>query len=306
MTRVCLPGTVRAPCSSLASALYRMSLTSVDLPEPDTPVTAMKQPSGNATSTSRRLCSLAPLTTISRPWTACAGVAGTGIDSPAGQVRAGQRLLAGQQVCHRPGDDDLAAVLARAGADVDHPVGGADGVLVVLDHDQRVAQVAQPQQRLEQPVVVPLVQPDGRLVQHVQHADQPGADLGGQPDPLRLAAGQRRRGAVQRQVVQADVEQEAQPGVDLLEDPRRRSACPGRTARAPSSSLASSPIGSAQKSAIDRPSTVTASDTGLSRVPWQVGQGTSRMYPANRSRLESLSASECRRSMYGITPSKLV
>ena len=51
---------------------------------------------------------------------------------------------------------------------------------------------------------------------------------------------------------------------------------------------------------------MTASETGLSRAPWQDGQGTSRMNPANRSRLESLSASECRRSMYGIAPSKLV
>jgi len=81
VTRVCLPGTVRAPCSSFASALYRMSLTSVDLPDPDTPVTAMKQPSGNVTSTSRRLCSLAPLTVISRPRIRFLRVAGSGIDS---------------------------------------------------------------------------------------------------------------------------------------------------------------------------------------------------------------------------------
>ena len=67
-----------------------------------------------------------------------------------------------------------------------------DRVLVVLDHDQRVAGVAEPDQRLEQPVVVALVQPDRRLVEDVEHADQAGADLGGQPDPLGLAAGQRR------------------------------------------------------------------------------------------------------------------
>ena len=114
---------------------------------------------------------------------------------------------------------DLAAVLARARADVDDPVGGADGVLVVLDHDQGVAEVAQPQQGVEQPVVVALVQADRRLVQHVEHPDQAGADLGGQPDALRLAAGEGAGRPVQRQVVQADVDQEPQPGVDLLEDP---------------------------------------------------------------------------------------
>jgi hypothetical protein len=46
-------------------------------------------------------------------------------------------------------------------------------------------------QRPEQPVVVALVQADRRFVEHVHHAGQPGADLRGEPDPLRLAAGQR-------------------------------------------------------------------------------------------------------------------
>ncbi len=61
-------------------------------------------------------------------------------------------------------------------------------------------------------------------------------------------------------------------------------------------SLAISPMGSAQMSAIDRSSMVTASEIGFSRLPRHAGHGTSRMYPANFSRLESLSASECRRS----------
>jgi hypothetical protein len=110
-------------------------------------------------------------------------------------------------------------VLPRARADVDDPVGVLDGVLVVLDDDQRVAEVAQPLERLDQPAVVALVQPDRRLVEDVEHADQPRADLRRQPDPLRLAAGERARRAVEREVVEADVEQEAQPRVDLLEHP---------------------------------------------------------------------------------------
>ena len=111
-----------------------------------------------------------------------------------------------------PECDDLAAVLAGARADVDDPVGGPDGVLVVLDDDQGVAEVAQPDQRLDQPVVVALVQADRRLVEDVEHADQAGADLGGQPDALRLAAGQRARRPVEGEVVEADVEQEAAAG----------------------------------------------------------------------------------------------
>ena len=50
-------------------------------------------------------------------------------------------------------------------------------------------------------------------------------------------------------------------------------------------------------SAMLLPPRVTAIETGLSRLPWQAGQGTSRMKPSKRSRLVSDSASRCRRSM---------
>ena len=52
---------------------------------------------------------------------------------------------------------DLAPVDAGAGAEIDHVIGGADRVLVMLDHDHRVAEIAQALQRFEQPVVVALV-----------------------------------------------------------------------------------------------------------------------------------------------------
>jgi hypothetical protein len=79
---------------------------------------------------------------------------------------------------------------AGAGADVDDVVGAADGVLVVFDDEHGVAHVAQVLQRLQQAVVVALVQADRGLVEHVHDAGQPGADLRGQADALRLAAGQ--------------------------------------------------------------------------------------------------------------------
>jgi hypothetical protein len=41
---------------------------------------------------------------------------------------------------------------------------------------------------LDQAGVVALVEPDRRLVEDVEDADEAGSDLGGQPDPLRLAA----------------------------------------------------------------------------------------------------------------------
>ena len=104
---------------------------------------------------------------------------------------------------------------ARTGADVDDVVGAADGVLVVLDDDHGVADVAQLLERLQQAVVVALVQADRRLVEDVHDAGEAGADLRGQPDALRLAAGERFGRAVERQVVEADVDQELQATGDF-------------------------------------------------------------------------------------------
>ena len=88
-------------------------------------------------------------------------------------------------------------------------IGGPHRVFVVLDDDDGVAQVAQLRERVEQPVVVARVQADRRLVENVEHADQAAADLAGQANALRFAAGERRGRAVERQIIEPDVEQES-------------------------------------------------------------------------------------------------
>ena len=135
----------------------------------------------------------------------------------AGQIFAGPGIWRRDQIVDLALGDDVAAVDAGAGADVDHFVGGADGVLVVLDHDHGVAEVAQPAQRFQKPRVVALVQADRRLVEHVEHAGQAGADLRGEPDALALAAGQRARGAGEGEIFEPDVDQKFQPLADFLE-----------------------------------------------------------------------------------------
>ena len=107
---------------------------------------------------------------------------------------------------------------ARARTNIYNKIGGAHGVLVVLDNDQGVAQVPQVLQRAQQLVVVPLVQADGGFVQNIQHAHQGRTDLGSQPDPLALAAGKGSRRAGQGQIAQSHIRQELQAGLDLLDD----------------------------------------------------------------------------------------
>ena len=148
------------------------------------------------------------------------------------QIMTGDRPVDRAQVIDAPLGDDFTAVHAGAGTDIDDVVGAADGVLVMLDDDHRIAEIAQVGQRFQQPLVVTLMQADRRFVEHIHHAHQPGADLAGQPDALRLAAGQGLGTAIQGQVVQADVDQKAQPVVDLLDDLGRRSCPACRAVRA--------------------------------------------------------------------------
>jgi hypothetical protein len=69
-----------------------------------------------------------------------------------------------------PLEDHLAAMLAGARPEVDDPVRRPDGLLVMLDDDDGVAEIAEPPERREQLAVVALVQTDRRLVEHVEHA----------------------------------------------------------------------------------------------------------------------------------------
>ena len=112
----------------------------------------------------------------------------------------------------------MPAVLAGAGPHIDHVIGGENRVRVVLDYDDAVAEIPQVLQRREQPVVIALMQTDRRLVEDVHHAGEARADLRRKPDALRLAARERLRRTVQRQVIEPDIVQELQPADDLLDD----------------------------------------------------------------------------------------
>ena len=138
-----------------------------------------------------------------------------------GEEAAGHRIGVRRELGRAAFGDQPAAALAGAGADVDDVVGAPDRLLVVLDDDQRVALVAQVLQRVEQHLVVARVQADGRLVEHVADALQVAAELRREADALRLAARERRRGAVERQVAEADLLEELEPALDLADDVAR-------------------------------------------------------------------------------------
>src|ERR1019366_9298250 len=113
--------------------------------------------------------------------------------------------------------DDLTAVHAGARTHVDDVVGREDGLAIVLDDDDGVAEVTKTRLRLDEARVVARVQADARLVEHVEHADQGRPDLRREPDALPFARRERLRAAIEREVVEPDVDEEPEARRDRLQ-----------------------------------------------------------------------------------------
>src|SRR5207302_7666127 len=149
------------------------------------------------------------------------------LDAPlAREILPGDRGRARGDLARRALRHEVPAVGAGAGSQVDDVIRLTDRLLVVLDHDHRVAEVAELLERCEQPAVVALVQPDRGLVQDVHDPGEPRPYLAREPDALRFPAGERLGVAIERQVVEAHVGKEAQPLDDAPDDPRGHLATP--------------------------------------------------------------------------------
>ena len=111
---------------------------------------------------------------------------------------------------------------AGARAEVDDVVGDRDRLRLVLDDQHRVALVAQLQQQLVHPLDVVRVQPDRRLVEDVGDVGQRGAELADHLGALRLAARERARRPVEREVAQPDLDERVEGVPQRLEQRRHR------------------------------------------------------------------------------------
>ncbi|MNS47500.1 hypothetical protein D3C72_800340 [compost metagenome] len=134
------------------------------------------------------------------------------------EVFTGQGIRVRHDFRRRALSHDLPTMHTSPRADIHNVIGQTNRVFVVFDHDHSVANITQVLERAEQAVVITLVQTNGRFVKDVQNTDETGADLAGQTNTLCFATGQRVGTAVQRQVVETDVDEELQTLANLLED----------------------------------------------------------------------------------------
>ena len=188
-------------------------LTRLDFPEPDTPVTVVKTPSGKAASSPCRLLRVTPARRsqpFGRAWRPARRRRVTE------QVTPRLRCLDPLEPRGRPAVEDRPTLLTRAGAHVDDPVGVPHHVQVVLDDEQGVARGLQPVERRQERRGVDRMQPGRRLVQHVHDAEQVRAHLRGEPKPLQFTRRQRGRAALERQIAEPEVEEDRETRLDVL------------------------------------------------------------------------------------------
>ena len=110
---------------------------------------------------------------------------------------------------------DLAAAVARTGTHVEYAIGRQHDLRIMLDDDEAVAGIAQALHDADHALHVARVQADGGFIEDEQRVHQRGAQRRGEVDALYFAAGERTALAVEREVAQAHLAQEAQTRTDF-------------------------------------------------------------------------------------------
>ncbi len=169
---------------------------SVDLPEPETPVIRIKVPSGNVNVD---VLQIVGMRAEDRKRGAIRRTAFGGNRNvrASGEILASERARIRGDFSGRADGHEFAASLACAGAEIHDVIGAAYRFFIVLDDEDRIAEIAQSFERAQQAAIVARVQADRRFIEHVQHAAQSRANLRREADALRFTARERGGGAIE-------------------------------------------------------------------------------------------------------------
>src|SRR5262249_45986843 len=125
----------------------------------------------------------------------------------AGKILASERFSACGDLVRLALRDEVATSVAGAGAKVHNKIRAANRILIMIDDQYRIAQIAQTFERTEQAFVVACVEADAGLIEHIKNTAQPRADLRGEANALRFAARKGRGGAIEAQIAEPNSEQ---------------------------------------------------------------------------------------------------
>ena len=87
-----------------------------------------------------------------------------------GKILTRERILSLEDSLWLALVDNFPTVFAGAWPNINQPIGLPNGVFIMFDHDERVADIAQTLESLNQSMVISLVQANGRLIKNVKHA----------------------------------------------------------------------------------------------------------------------------------------
>ena len=113
---------------------------------------------------------------------------------------------------------DLSSLSSVAGPQVDDLVGRFHHHRLMLNHNNRVAQIPESLEDCDQSCRVPRMEPHARLVQDVERVDQSSPQTRREVHPLGLPSGQRAGRTIQRQIPQPHFVQVTQSRLGLPQD----------------------------------------------------------------------------------------
>ena len=109
-----------------------------------------------------------------------------------------------------------------AGAEIDDVIRNRDHLRLVLDDEDGVALVAEPQQQGVHPLDIVRVQPDRRLVEDVGHVGERRPEVADHLRTLRLAARQRTGRPVETEVAKPDLHERVERVSQFRQERRDR------------------------------------------------------------------------------------
>ena len=146
-----------------------------------------------------------------------------------GEERPDLRIRTCPNVLHGPLRDYAPAAGAGLRPQLNDPVGLLEHLRVMVHKQNRIAVRNEVAHHAAESLQIRGVQPDRRFVQHIQHARRAVADRACELHPLPFAGRQRGRGAVKRQISQAQLHQPLRRRLKGFADAlRHRAHLPGQ------------------------------------------------------------------------------
>ena len=87
----------------------------------------------------------------------------------------------------------------------------------MFDDQERVSQISQAVERLDETTIVAGVESDRRFVEDIENTAQAASELAGEPNALRFPVGESGSWTSQREIVESHINEELQSGTDFAQ-----------------------------------------------------------------------------------------